>query len=123
VRWGRRLVSCIAAWALVVQTIASGLAAGQAAIATSAPDALGFELCLHNADENPALPSAPSDRVPDHCKFCIAGEQPFLAVPPPDPHILVTARVASGCAPAPAARLPASGSYLSARPRGPPLRA
>lgn len=84
----------------------------------------GFELCLHDAQEAPAVPAkSPFHPGCSHCIFCFAGSHHALVGSPPvafervDVAIVDTAQVID------AAPLPRPSAYSIASPRGPPLRA
>jgi len=80
----RRLVSCLAAYALVLHAILLGVSGGAAAKAAGMDG--GFELCLHSsggseaADPARGAPNTPAKSV--HCPFCVAGGPAFV---PPTP--------------------------------------
>lgn len=118
----RRLVSCFAAYALVLHAILLGVAAGAAAHGAD-PNG-GFELCVHSTDGtaliDPAggVPNSPSNH--DHCQFCVAGAPPFIA----------PALISFSCAiafvrcigtPEISRDLPASPELSCEQPRGPPV--
>jgi hypothetical protein len=55
-RFWRQLVSWLATFAVVLHGMFFGVAAGQFLAATSDPNPLGLELCLHEADGTPESP-------------------------------------------------------------------
>src|SRR5205807_9551653 len=117
-RLWRQIASCIAVYALVLQSLVAGLDGSR--VVALAP--AGDELCLHAVDDGLA-PPPPSDHAGDksHCPFCLTGGHQAPPVPAPAPHFVaaVAARIswlsdardhcdASGC--------------FSHSPRRPPIR-
>jgi hypothetical protein len=120
----RPLVSCLIAYALVLQTILVGIASASLSVADQGNDgAAGFELCLHNVDDvgtPDELPNGHSEDDP-HCIYCILAALQFLGAPIPS--LLTFAFVSSFKLHLPIAdwRDAVSAEYRSQRPRGPPL--
>jgi hypothetical protein len=80
----RRLVSCLAAYALALQAILLGVSSGAAAKAAGVTG--GFELCLHSSGgseaADPARDAADTPATGVHCQFCVAGGPAFVAPTP-----------------------------------------
>jgi hypothetical protein len=113
---GRRLVSCLAAYAFALQMLLVAFAAPAVAGVTSDAEALSAGLCLHDKSA-PAAPAQNSGGE-EHCKFCPAG-QPIFAAPAPPHHAIVRAAEAAPVPPT-GAIAPPSRTHASAQPRGPP---
>jgi hypothetical protein len=82
-RRGRvRLTAIVAAYALVLQGLVSAIAFAQGtARAAAAAAQPGYELCLHDAGDEPLLPSDTDRRDCAHCIFCAIAGSPVV-VPP-----------------------------------------
>ena len=68
---GRRLVSCLVAYAFALQMVLFAFAAPVVAGLTSDDEALTAGLCLH--DKSAPLAPAQNSGGEEHCKFCPAG--------------------------------------------------
>ena len=118
-RVGRQFAAIVLTFALLLQGVATGRFAANAA--TDASSA-AFELCHHNSSANEGNASAPAG-VPEnsdaHCIFCLAGASYALQAPVPSVafHIIIIAIVPW---PFTVWRLPALTVDGSARARGPP---
>jgi hypothetical protein len=122
-RLWRPLIGIAVAYAVAAQSllIAIGGFSFPASADASRP---AFTLCLHDAQDTPAVPDkAPFHPGCSHCIFCFAGSHHALIGSPPilfqrvDVAIVDAARVADARA------LPRPSAYSTASPRGPPLRA
>jgi hypothetical protein len=113
---GRRLVSCLAAYAFALQMVLIAFAAPAIAGVTSDEAALAAGLCLH--DQSTPLAPTQNSGGEEHCKFCPAGHSIFAAPTPPH-HAIVRAAEAPAL-PLSAALAPTSRTYKNAQPRGPP---
>ena len=117
---GRRLVSCLVAYAFALQMVLVAFAAPAIAGFSADQDALAAGLCLH--DRSAPLAPAQNSGGEEHCKFCPAGGHPILAAPMPPHH--ATIRLAEAAALPPTGALaPPSPAHASAQPRGPPRTA
>lgn len=114
---GRRLVSCLIAYAFALQMVLVAFAAPAVAGLTSDADALAAGLCLH--DKSAPLAPAQNSGGEEHCKFCPAGGHPLLAAPTPPHHAIIRAAEATAL-PFNDAPAPPSRTHASAQPRGPP---
>jgi hypothetical protein len=118
-RFWRQLISCIAAYTLVFHTVWSGVAAAQLAAAVALDDGFpGFALCLHDVDSGPVLPGDHTSE--NHCKFCVAGGQPFSATALSSPTRIVITDAGKVLFPARDRAVLNFPKYSSSRPRGPP---
>ena len=117
---GRRLVSCLVAYAFALQMVLFAFAAPAIAGLTSDEDALAAGLCLH--DKSAPLAPAQNSGGEEHCKFCPAGGHQAFTAPTAPYHTIL--RAADGAAPpvvesfAPPAR-----AHATPQPRGPPRTA
>jgi len=115
--FGRRLVSCLVAYAFALQMVLFAFAAPAVAGHASDEEALAAGLCLHDKSA-PAAPAQNSGGE-EHCKFCPAGGHSIFAAPTPPHHAII--RLAEAAAlPSPDALAPPSRAHPSAQPRGPP---
>lgn len=115
---GRRLVSCLVAYAFALQMVLFAFAAPAIAGLTSDEGALVAGLCLHDKTAPPAQNSGGDE----HCKFCPAGGHPLFAAPTPPQHAIIRAAEAAALPPA-GALAPPSRAHTSAQSRGPPIAA
>ena len=121
----RQVVSCLAAYALVLHAILIGATTGAAAKAVKADGTPRFELCLHDGGvfdtASSGTPHDPS-KSERHCPFCVAGGAAFV---PPKPFFVSCAPEAVVRLQAPGLNrdLPPSPKLLCEQPRGPPLPA
>jgi hypothetical protein len=120
-RVGRRILSCVLAYALALQGfIFAANIDGPAISAANAAAWTGFQLCTHGGG-GAALPEAPSQGPTgdDHCIFCIAGTVYVDCASPSSPQY--SKAVFTDVAwPLSAPRLVAFLVNESAWPRGPP---
>jgi hypothetical protein len=117
---GRRLVSCLVAYAFALQMVLFAFAAPAVAGLTSDEDALAAGLCLH--DKSAPLAPAQNPGGEEHCKFCPAGGQPIFAAPAIAHYSI--ARAAEVAAPPITEPLaPRTRTHATAQPRGPPRTA
>lgn len=114
---GRRLVSCLVAYAFALQMVLFAFAAPAVAGFSADQDALAAGLCLH--DQSAPLAPAQKSGGDEHCKFCPAGGHPIFAAPAP-PHHTIIRVVEAAALPPTAALAPPSRAHVSAQPRGPP---
>jgi hypothetical protein len=116
----RRLVSWVAVYALVLQSILVGMAGVRAA---AAPDGIaGFELCQHSPDGGGTDTGIPGPHSLDHCKFCLSIAHAVAPAPRALPR--VTFRVVLTLAqPAHDSDIPAPPALFYEPPRGPPIAA
>jgi len=117
-----RLVSWVAVYALVLQSIFVGMAAFPAA---AAPDGVaGFEICGHNPDGSGPGTGIPAQHPLDqaHCKFCLSITHAAAPVPRPLPRVTFDVVVKL---PLPAAEsdIPSPPELFYEPPRGPPYAA
>jgi len=117
---GRRLVSCLLAYAFALQMVLVTFAAPAVAGLTSDEDALAAGLCLHDKGA-PAAPAQNSGGE-EHCKFCPAGGHTIFAAPAP-PHHAITRTAEAAALPPTGAIAPPSRPHVSTQPRGPPFAA
>lgn len=119
----RRLVSWVAAYALVLHSVLVGIA-GVPALAAGSDLAAGFELCQHSLDPADAGRGAPARHGSGdaHCKFCTAGGPSFVAPKVPSVSYAVIG-TAKPLTPARANDVPSSPETFCEQPRGPPYRA
>lgn len=117
----RRLVSWVAIYAFVLQSIFVGMAG----FAAAAPDGIaGFEICQHSpggADSGGGLPAQhPLDQA--HCKLCLSITHAIATVPRAVPRVVFDVAVVL---PLPAADndLPSPPELFYEHPRGPPYAA
>jgi Protein of unknown function (DUF2946) len=118
-RVGRQFAAIVLTFALLLQGVATGRLAANAA--TDA-DWAAFELCHHNSsadDGNASAPAGVPENSDAHCIFCLAGASHALQAPLPSVafHIIIIAIVPWTFT---VWRLPALTVYATARPRGPP---
>lgn len=116
----RRLVSWVAVYALVLQSVFVGVMAFPAA---AAPDGIaGFEICQHGLDNTgTGIPAQhPLDQA--HCKFCLNIAHAIAPAPRPLPRVTFDVVVAL---PLPAAEsdIPSPPELFYEPPRGPPYAA
>src|SRR5215469_11860508 len=81
---GRRLVSCLVAYAFALQMVLFAFAAPAVAGLTSDEEALAAGLCLH--DKSAPVAPAQNSGGEEHCKFCPAGGHSIFAAPTPPHH-------------------------------------
>lgn len=116
----RRLVSCLAAYAFVLQMVLVAFAAPAIAGLAADGDVLGAALCTH--DQSAPVAPAQHSGGEDHCKFCPAGGHPGFAAPAASHHFIL--RTAEAAAPPPTdAVAPHARAHACAQPRGPPQAA
>jgi hypothetical protein len=115
--FGRRLVSCLVAYAFALQMVLFAFAAPAVAGLTSDEKALAAGLCLH--DKSAPLAPAQNSGGEEHCKFCPAGGHSIFAAPTPPHHVIVRAAEAAAL-PSSGALAPRTRTNASAQPRGPP---
>jgi hypothetical protein len=113
---GRRLVSCLAAYAFALQMVLVAFAAPPVAGVISDEAAFAAGLCLH--DQSAPLAPTQNSGGEEHCKFCPAAH-PIFAAPAPPHHAIVRAAEAA-VLPSASALAPPSRTHASAQPRGPP---
>jgi hypothetical protein len=114
---GRRLVSCLVAYAFALQMVLFVFAAPAVAGLTSDEDALAAGLCVH--DKSAPLAPAQNTGGEEHCKFCPAGGHSVFAVPTPPHHAIIRAAEAAALSTT-SAPVPRTRGHASAQPRGPP---
>jgi hypothetical protein len=114
---GRRLVSCLVAYAFALQMVLFAFAAPAVAGLTSDEEALAAGLCLH--DKSAPLAPAQNSGGEEHCKFCPAGGHSIFAAPTSPHHAIVRAAEAAAL-PSTGALAPPSRAHTFAQPRGPP---
>jgi hypothetical protein len=116
---GRRLVSCLVAYAFALQMVLVSFAAPAVAGLSTDQEVLAAGLCLHDQ----GAPGAPAQNSggDEHCKFCSAGH-PIFAAPAPPHHAIIRAAEAA-VSPSTGALAPRSRPHVSAQPRGPPRTA
>ena len=122
-RFWRPLIGVVVAYAVAAQSLLIALG-GFGLPARADAGAPAFELCLHDGQGAPDLPTGvPSHPGCSHCIFCFAGSHQVLLAPPPIlfQRVDVT-RVAVPWV-ADKDSLPRLAAYSIASPRGPPLRA
>jgi hypothetical protein len=117
---GRRLVSCLVAYAFALQMVLFAFAAPAAAGLTADEAALAASVCTH--DKSAPFGPAQNSGGEEHCKFCPAGGHSIFAAPTPPHHAIVRAAEAAAL-PSTGALAPPSRAHASAQPRGPPLAA
>jgi hypothetical protein len=121
-RFFRPLTGIIVAYAVAAQSLLIAVG-GFYLRANVGDDAPAFELCLHDAQDTPALPAGnPNHTSTAHCIFCLAGSH--HAAIGTTPVALHRVHVETD-APRAADRqhLPRLPAYSIAIPRGPPLDA
>jgi hypothetical protein len=121
----RRVIGCIAAYALALHGILvafAGVPIGTRDISDA--NTLRFELCIHDltGDAIPETPGAPASRD-THCKFCIADAHSSIVVPIPAEIGFTIGAISSPPWAVADQDLPVSCRYFSKQPRGPPLTA
>jgi hypothetical protein len=114
---GRRLVSCLVAYAFALQMVLFAFAAPAAAGLTADEAALAASVCTH--DKSAPFGPAQNSGGEEHCKFCPAGGHSIFATPTPPHHAIVRAAEAAAL-PSTGALAPPSRAHASAQPRGPP---
>jgi hypothetical protein len=116
----RRILSCLLAYAIVLQGLIFAVDAGRPAFA-AAPDAAwaGFPLCSHGDEGGsaPASPQAPA--TCDHCILCLAGVV-FVSSAPPATPAFGAMKISDAAWLLAAPQLAAFLVNRSAWPRGPP---
>jgi hypothetical protein len=119
----RPLIGIVVAYAVAAQSLLIVL--GGFSLATRADTATpGFELCLHDSQTAPALPTdAPVYPGCSHCIFCFAGAHHALIGSAPA--LVSRAAIAAIDVPLAADKHgpPRLSAYAIASPRGPPPRA
>src|SRR5215468_12583769 len=120
-RWWARLTGIVAAYALVLQGFVFAIASAQGvAHAPAADTQLGYVLCLHDAGDEPLLPSDTDRRDCTHCIVCTSGAGPVV-VPPPAIHRVTLGIVAiTSSWPLGDRQPPLRGHSPGTGPRGPP---
>ena len=116
----RRLVSWVAVYALVLQSILVGMAAFPAA---AAPDGVAaFEICQHGVDgADTGIPAQhPLDQT--HCKFCLSIAHAVAPAPRPLPRVTFDVVIALAL-PAADSDIPLPPELFYEHPRGPPYAA
>lgn len=116
---GRRLVSCLAAYAFALQMVLVAFAAPAVAGVTSDEAALAAGLCQH--DKSAPLAPAQNSGGEEHCKFCPASHPIFAA--PGSPYHQIIRAADTPAQPPTHALAPPSRAHASAQPRGPPFAA
>jgi hypothetical protein len=118
----RRLVSCVAVYAFVLQSILVGMAAGPAAAA--AEGVAGFEICQHGLDGADTGTGTPAQHPLDaaHCKFCLSIAHAVAPAPRPLPRVAFDVILALA-APTNDSDIPAPPELSNEQPRGPPHEA
>jgi hypothetical protein len=121
----RRLITAAAIYALVVQPLLFAIAGTQLAEASALEDVSLSQLCLHQADGNPAAPADQQQKhsTDNHCMLCFAGAFHLLGAPDPTAVSLVGPEMHKLRQSARPFGLTASSRYSLACPRGPPLNA
>jgi hypothetical protein len=119
----RALIGIVVAYAVAAQSLLFALG-GFSLAAHAAQSAPSLELCLHDSQGEPELPTSnPEHTGCTHCIFCFAGSHHAAIGAPP----LVCHRVYVEGVQAPSVgvdeRLPHLPAYSIANPRGPPLGA
>jgi len=117
---GRRLVSCLVAYAFALQMVLVAFAAPAVAGVASDQDALAAGLCLH--DQGAPIAPAQNSGGEEHCKFCPAGGHSIFAAPAPPQHAIVRSAEAA-VLPSTGAIAPPSRAHAAGQPRGPPRTA
>jgi hypothetical protein len=120
-RVGRRILSCVLAYALALQGfIFAATIDGPAISAANAAAWTGFQLCTHDGG-SAALPGAPSQAPAGdgHCIFCLGGAVYVDGARPSAPHYSKVG-LTNVAWPRAAPRLVAFFVNESAWPRGPP---
>ena len=115
----RRLVSWVAVYALVLQSILVGMAAFPAA---AADGVAGFELCQHATDGTDTGTGTPGQHPIDHCKFCLSIAHAVAPAPRPLPRVTFDVIVALSL-PAANRDIPSPPELFYEPPRGPPFAA
>jgi hypothetical protein len=116
----RQLLSCALAYALVVQGMLFALGGARQA-AASADAVPAIEICLHDPADAAGLPDGRADSKV-HCPFCLAAAHQAIATPCGCSEQIVRAAGATMSWPV-SADATTSSTFLSHRPRGPPLGA
>jgi hypothetical protein len=122
-RFLRPLIGVVVAYSVAAQSLL--IALGGFTLPAQADDGTpAFELCLHDGQGAPELPTSnPEHTGSTHCIFCFAGSH-HVAIGTP---LLVCHRMYVEGARAPSVgtdeRLPRLPAYSIANPRGPPLGA
>ena len=83
----RRLISCLVAYAFVLQSGLVGVAAAQSAAMAADRDSPGIELCVHQ-DGTTGVPAG-NPEADGHCKLCTLGGVPASLAPDAPPRLLV----------------------------------
>ena len=117
---GRRLVSCLVAYAFALQMVLFAFATPVIGGVTADADALAAGLCVH--DMSAPLAPAQNSGGEEHCKFCPAGGHSTFAAPTPPHHAIIRTAEAAAL-PSPGALAPPTRTHASAQPRGPPRTA
>lgn len=118
----RRLVSLIAIYAFVLQSIVVGMATVPGAAA--ADGVAGFEICQHSLDAADTGSGAPGQHPFDeaHCKFCLSIAHAMAPAPRPLPRAAFDVIIALSL-PAHDIDVPAPPELSNEQPRGPPYEA
>ena len=120
-RFWRSLLSVVVAYAVAIQSLL--IAVGGFSLPSNAgQNAPAFELCLHDAAGEPALPASNPDQSGcTHCIFCFAGaHHAVIGTAPAVFHRVNVATVVVGW-PGDTTGLARLTRYRIASPRGPPL--
>jgi hypothetical protein len=118
----RRLVSCIAIYAFVLQSILVGMAAFSGVAA--ADGVAGFEICQHSLDGADTGTGTPAQHPLDaaHCKFCLSIAHAIAPAPRPLPRVTFDV-ILSLSTPTHDSDLPTPSELSTEQPRGPPYEA
>ena len=116
----RQLVSWVAIYAFVLQSILVGMA-GFPAAAAAPDDIAGFEICGHSGGADPGIPTQhPLDQA--HCKFCLSIAHAIAPTPRSLPGVTFDVIVALSL-PATNSDIPSPPELFYEPPRGPPYAA
>ncbi len=122
-RLWRPFIGIVVAYAVAAQSLLIAIGGFQL-IAQADGAAPAFELCLHDAQDAPALPAkAPNHPGCNHCIFCFAGSHHAVIGSPPVLFERLYVAATDAVQVADTHGQPLLSAYSIASPRGPPLRA